>query len=47
MATEPSEMCEVQPEVTLVDKPNTKSSIWKYFGFVPDKDGKPSNVEKP
>ena len=25
----------------------TKSSIWKYFGFVPDKDGKPSNVEKP
>ena len=47
MAMVPSEMCKVQHEVTLVDKPNIKSSIWGSFGFVPDEDGKLSNVKKP
>ena len=46
MATVPLE-AEVQAEVSLVDKPNTKSTIWKYFGFVPDDNGKPINTEKP
>ena len=37
----------VSDEGLLVDKPNTKSLIWKYFGFVPDDNGKPSNTDKP
>ena len=41
------ETSEVQAEVPLVNKHNTKSSIWKYFGFVPDDNGKPSNTDKP
>ena len=44
MATVPSLASE---EGSLVDKANTKSVIWKYFGFVPDDNGKPSNIEKP
>ena len=44
MATVPSL---VSDEGSLVDKPNTKSLIWKYFGFVPDDNGKPSNTDKP
>ena len=39
MAMVPLGMSEVQAEVSLVDKLNTKSTIWKYFGFVPDDDG--------
>ena len=34
-------------EVSLTDKPNTKSTICKYFGFVPDNNGKPINTDKP
>ena len=37
----------VSDEGSLVDKQNTKSLIWKYFGFVPDNNGKPSNTDKP
>ena len=37
----------VSYEGSLMDKLNTKSPIWKYFGFVPDNNGKPSNTEKP
>ena len=40
-------MSEVQAEVSLVDKPNTKSAIWKCFGFVPGNNGKPISTEKP
>ena len=43
MATVPLELS----EVLLVDKPNTKSTIWKYFRFVPDDNGKPINTDKP
>ena len=32
-------------EVLLIDKPNTKSTIYKCFGFVPDNNGKPINTE--
>ena len=32
---------------SLVDKLNTKSLIWKYFGFIPDDNGKPSNTNTP
>ena len=32
---------------TLVDKPNTKSQVWKHFGFVPKADGKPKEMDKP
>ena len=37
----------VSYEGSLVDKSNSKSPIWKYFGFVPDNNGKPSNTDKP
>ena len=37
----------VSDEGSLVDKLNTKSLIWKYFGFVPDDNSKPSNTNKP
>ena len=43
MATVPSLASE---EGSLVDKANTKSAIWKYFSFVADDNGKPSNIEK-
>lgn len=33
-------------EVSLVDKLNTKSTIWKYFRFVSDNNGKPINTNK-
>ena len=32
---------------TLVDKPNTKSQVWKHFGLAPDADGKPKEIDKP
>ena len=44
MATVPSL---VSDEGSLVDKLNTKLLIWKYFGFVPDDNGKPPNTDKP
>ena len=37
----------VSDEGLFVDKPNTKSLIWKYFGFVLDNNSKPSNTNKP
>ena len=46
MATVPLE-AEVQAEVSLINKPNAKSTIWKYFGFFPYENGKPINTEKP
>ena len=27
--------------VQLVSKKNTKSKVWKFFGFVPNEDGRP------
>jgi len=30
------------PEMDLVSKKNGKVFIWKYFGFVPDENGKPT-----
>ena len=43
MATVPSL---VSYKGSLVDKPNAKSPIWKYFGFVPNDNDKPSNTDK-
>ena len=34
-------------KVSLVNKPNNKLVIWKYFRFIPDGNGKPSNTDKP
>ena len=31
----------------LVEKRNTKSPVWTYFGFVPDDDGEPKDVNSP
>lgn len=31
----------------LVPKANTKSAVWEYFGFIPDKEGKPKDEDKP
>ena len=44
MATVPSL---VSYEGSCMDKSNAKSPIWKYFGFVPDNNSKPSNTNKP
>ena len=34
--------------VKLVAKKNTKSKVWKYFGFVPNEDGSgPSDSDSP
>ena len=33
--------------LSLVNKANFKSSIWRYFGFVPDANGKPANTDEP
>ena len=39
---------ETQNSVQLVAKKNTKSKVWKYFGFVPNKDGSdPSDSDTP
>jgi len=32
---------------SLVSKPNCKSAVWKYFGFRPDSNGKPDDMDKP
>ena len=32
---------------TLIEKPNTKSQVWKHFGLVPDANGKPKEINKP
>ena len=37
----------VSYEGLLVGRPNIKSPIWKYFRFVLDNNGKPSNTDKP
>ena len=37
----------VQRSVQLISKKNTKSLVWKYFGFTPDKDGRPTNYCNP
>ena len=36
-------MNSVQRGVQLISKKNTKSLVWKYFGFTPDEDGRPTN----
>ena len=30
-----------------MEKRNTKSPVWTYFGFVPDDDGEPKDVNSP
>ena len=37
----------VQRGMQLISKKNTKSLIWKYFGFTPDEDGRPTNYCNP
>ena len=37
----------VQRGVQLISKKNTKSLVWKYFGFTPDEDGRPTNYCNP
>jgi len=36
-----------QEPVELVAKRNTTLKVWKYLGFVPDKDGNPIDSDKP
>ena len=36
-------MDSVQRGVQLISKKNTKSLVWKYFGFTPDEEGRPTN----
>ena len=31
----------------LIDKPNTKVAVWKYFGFSPDEKGQPGDIDHP
>ena len=38
---------EGESEVVLIVKKNTTSMVWKYFGFVANKDGTPSNSDTP
>ena len=35
-----------ESSLSHVNKPNCKSTIWKYFGFVPDSNGKPEDTNK-
>ena len=37
----------VQQGVQLISKKNTKSLVWKCFGFTPDEDRKPTNYSNP
>ena len=37
----------VQQGVQLISKENTKSLVWKCFGFTPDEDRKPMNYSNP
>ena len=37
----------VQRSEQLIAKKNTKSPVWKYFGFPPDEDGRPTNYCNP
>ena len=32
--------------VELVGKKNAVSPIWKYFGFIPDRDNKPKDIDE-
>ena len=34
-------------ELSLVSKPNCKSTIWKYFRFLPDLNGRPQDTNRP
>ena len=50
--TESDEECEETQQqinsVRLVPKKNTKSKVWKYFGFTPNEDGSgPSDSDSP
>ena len=54
MADDEERECEVMDyqegssmENELVTKQNTKSHIWKYFGFEPDESGKPRSKDHP
>ena len=40
-------LTELSSEISLVNKPNCKSTVWKYFGFIPDVNGKPEDINKP
>jgi len=45
--SEVSDGGELKEPVQLVAKKNTTSKVWKYFGFVPDEDGNPTNSFTP
>ena len=46
---EPSEETtdSTQGGMQLISKKNTKSLVWKYFGFTPGEDGRPTNYCNP
>ena len=44
---DPSTSDEVEQQIKLVVKKNTTSKVWKYFGFMPSKDGSPSDSNTP
>ena len=43
----PSTDDETEQQLKLVAKKNTKSKVWKYFGFTPNEDGSPSDSDTP
>ena len=46
-SNDPSTGDETDQRLELVAKKNTKSKVWKYFGFTPNKDGSPSDSDTP
>ena len=46
-SNDPSTGDETDQRLELVAKKNTKSKVWKYFGFTPNEDGSPSDNDTP
>ena len=46
-SNDPSTGDETDQRLELVAKKNTKSKVWKYFGFMPNEDGSPSDSDTP
>ena len=46
MVSEQQEALIESCEISLVNKPSCKSTIWRYFGFIPDVNGKPEHATR-
>ena len=46
-SNDPTTGDETDQRLELVAKKNTKSKVWKYFGFTPNEDGSPSDSDTP